>query len=55
MSEISPNIEQFKALAAAAASDTRKVVMLNLLKFRKSDGPRRIPDDDLAARLQESP
>ena len=38
MSAIGPNTQQFAALAAAAAKDDGKVVMLNLLKFRQGDG-----------------
>ena len=38
MSDITPNAEQFKALAAAAAADGGPVVMLNLLKFKGGGG-----------------
>jgi uncharacterized protein (DUF1330 family) len=37
MSGITPNMEQFAALAAAAAGNSGKVVMLNLLKFPARD------------------
>jgi uncharacterized protein (DUF1330 family) len=40
MSAITPNPEQFKQLAADAATDTGPVVMLNLLKFKAGDGAR---------------
>jgi uncharacterized protein (DUF1330 family) len=40
MSAIRPNPEQFKQLAADAATDTGPVVMLNLLKFKPGDGAR---------------
>ena len=40
MSAITPNPEQFKALAAAAADDDGPVVMLNLLKFKSGGGAR---------------
>ena len=38
MSAITPNRDQFKALAEAAARDGGKVVMLNLLKYRRGGG-----------------
>ena len=38
MSAISPNRDQFKALAEAAARDDGKVVMLNLLKYKRGGG-----------------
>jgi len=40
MSAITPNPDQFKALAAAAANDDGPVVMLNLLKFKSGGGAR---------------
>jgi uncharacterized protein (DUF1330 family) len=40
MSAITPNVEQFKALAQAAAKDNGPVVMLNLLKFKQGGGAR---------------
>ena len=38
MSAITPNVEQFKALAQAASTDNGTVVMVNLLKYRRSGG-----------------
>ena len=38
MSTITPNVEQFKALAQAASTDNGTVVMVNLLKYRRSGG-----------------
>jgi uncharacterized protein (DUF1330 family) len=38
VSDITPNAEQFKALAASAANDAGPVVMLNLLKFKGGGG-----------------
>ncbi|MHB8685554.1 MAG: DUF1330 domain-containing protein, partial [Dehalococcoidia bacterium] len=49
MSAIRPNPEQFKVLAAAA-SDRRPVVMLNLLKFKRGDGARAYGEYGRAAR-----
>jgi uncharacterized protein (DUF1330 family) len=40
MSAITPNRDQFAALAAAAAQDGGPVVMLNLLKFKDGEGSR---------------
>ena len=36
MSAITPNVDQFKALAQAASTDNGTVVMVNLLKYRRS-------------------
>ena len=38
MSAITPNVDQFKALAQAASTDNGTVVMVNLLKYRRSGG-----------------
>ncbi len=38
MSAITPNRDQFKAFAEAAARDDGKVVMLNLLKYKRGGG-----------------
>jgi uncharacterized protein (DUF1330 family) len=52
MSAITPNREQFAALAAAAERDDGPVVMLNLLKFKPAGGDREYGEyGDAATRM----